>query len=71
MKLSSVVVGADTGLLHLAVAMGKRVVMLMHSNAPGHSHPFQHADWAVTPPAGKMVSEIPTAAVIEACARSF
>jgi ADP-heptose:LPS heptosyltransferase len=71
MKLSSVVAGADTGLLHLAVALGKRVVMLMYSNAPGSSHPFQHADWAVTPAAGKAVAEIPTEAVIEACARSF
>jgi ADP-heptose:LPS heptosyltransferase len=69
MKLSSVVAGADTGLLHLAVAMGRRVVMLMRSNAPGHSHPFRHADWAVTPPEGKMVSEIPSAAVIEACGK--
>jgi ADP-heptose:LPS heptosyltransferase len=71
MKLSSVVAGADTGLLHLAVALGKRVVMLMYSNAPGSSHPFQHADWTVTPAAGKAVAEIPTEAVIEACARSF
>jgi ADP-heptose:LPS heptosyltransferase len=71
MKLSRVVVGADTGLLHLAVAMGKRVVMLMHSNAPGTSHPFQHADWTVTPAAGKIVSEIPTEAVIAACDNVF
>jgi ADP-heptose:LPS heptosyltransferase len=71
MKLSHVVVGADTGLLHLAVAMGRRVVMLMHSNAPGTSHPFQHVDWTVTPPARKTVSEISTEAVIEVCAKSF
>jgi ADP-heptose:LPS heptosyltransferase len=71
MKLSSSVVGADTGLLHLAIAMGRRVVMLMYSNAPGTSHPFQHADWTVTPPAGKMVSEIQTAAVIAACDNVF
>jgi heptosyltransferase I len=71
MKLSTLVVGADTGLPHLATAMGKRVVMIMHSNAPGTSHPFQHADWTVTPPAGKTVSEIQTEAVIEACMKSF
>jgi ADP-heptose:LPS heptosyltransferase len=71
MKLSSVIVGADTGLLHLAVAMGRRVVMLMYSNAPGTSHPFQHADWTVTPGAGKTVAEIPTEAVIEVCAKSI
>jgi ADP-heptose:LPS heptosyltransferase len=71
MKLSSVVVGADTGLLHLAVAMGKRVVMLIYSNAPGSMHPFRYADWTVTPPPGKTVSEIQTGAVIEACGNAF
>jgi ADP-heptose:LPS heptosyltransferase len=71
MKLSTVSVGADTGLLHLAVAMNQRIVMLMLSNAPGTTHPFQHADWTVTPPAGKMVSEIPTEAVIAACGNVF
>jgi ADP-heptose:LPS heptosyltransferase len=71
MKLSTLIVGADTGLLHLAVAMGKRVVMLMQSNAPGSSHPFQHADWTVTPAAGKTAAEILPDAVIAACARAF
>jgi ADP-heptose:LPS heptosyltransferase len=70
-KFSTLVVGADTGLLHLAVAMDKRVVMLMRSNEPGSSHPFQHADWTITPSAGQPVSEIQTAAVIEACERTF
>jgi ADP-heptose:LPS heptosyltransferase len=71
MKLSTLIVGADTGLLHVAVAMGRRVVMLMGVNTPGSTHPFQHADWTVTPPAGKTVFEIPTATVIEACDRAF
>jgi len=71
MKLSTFVVGGDTGLLHLAVAMGKRVAMLMSSVAPGKPHPFQHAEWAVTPPLGKMVSEISMDAVAAACERAF
>jgi heptosyltransferase-1/heptosyltransferase-2 len=71
MKLSTLIVGADTGLLHLANAMGKRIVMLMQSNAPGTPHPFQHADWTVTPPDGKIVAEIESDAVIETCARAF
>jgi ADP-heptose:LPS heptosyltransferase len=70
MKLSTLVAGGDTGLLHLAVAMDKRVVTLMASAAPGTTHPFQHADWSVTPP-GKKVSEISTAAVIASCERAF
>ncbi|MGA2030236.1 MAG: glycosyltransferase family 9 protein [Verrucomicrobiota bacterium] len=70
MKFSTLVVGADTGLLHLAVAMGKRVVVIMKSNGPGNPHPFRHADWTVTQPAGKAVSEIQTEVVIEACVRA-
>jgi ADP-heptose:LPS heptosyltransferase len=70
-KLSTLAVGSDTGLLHLAVAMGRRVVMLMRSNAPGTPHPFQHPDWTVTPPAGKPVAEIQLAAALAACERAF
>jgi ADP-heptose:LPS heptosyltransferase len=70
-KLSALVVGADTGLLHLAVALGRRVVMLMRSNAPGTSHPFQHPDWALASPTGKSAAEIPVAAVMAACERAF
>jgi len=66
MKLSTVIVGADTGLLHLAVAMGKSIVMLMQSTAPGKPHPFQHADLALTPPPGKMVADISVGDVIGA-----
>ncbi|HEY1718249.1 MAG TPA: glycosyltransferase family 9 protein [Verrucomicrobiae bacterium] len=69
MKLSSLVIGADTGLLHLAVTLGQRVVMLMLSIAPGQTHPFQHMDWAVTPPTGE-ISEISVAKVIAACERA-
>jgi ADP-heptose:LPS heptosyltransferase len=71
MKLSSLVLGGDTGALHLAVAMKKRVVMLMDSAAPGKPHPFQHADWTVTPPAGQILSSIETGPVIQACSHAF
>jgi ADP-heptose:LPS heptosyltransferase len=70
-KLSALAVGSDTGLLHLAVALGRRVVMLMYANAPGTSHPFQHPDWTVTPPAGRPVAEIQLAAALAACERAF
>ena len=69
-KLSTLVVGADTGLLHIAVALGRRVVMIMASNAPGSTHPFRHADWTITPAAGKTISEIPASAVIAAGERA-
>lgn len=48
-KLSTLVLGGDTGLLHLAVAMGKRVVMIMRYANPGTCIPFGHPDWVVLP----------------------
>jgi len=70
-RLSTVVVGGITGLLHLAVAMQKRVVMLVGYPACEPGFPYQHHDWAVTSPSGGNVSEIQTSAVIEASARAF
>jgi ADP-heptose:LPS heptosyltransferase len=49
MKLSRLTIGGDTGAVHLAVAMGKRVIMLMHRLDPGAPLPFGHDDWAVRP----------------------
>jgi ADP-heptose:LPS heptosyltransferase len=71
MKLSTIVVGADTGLLHLANAAGKRIVMLARSNTPRHSPPFQHSDWTVLPADRKTMSEIKMDAVTDACTRAF
>jgi ADP-heptose:LPS heptosyltransferase len=58
MQLSTLVLGADTGLLHLAVAQGRRVIMLIQANNPGTYHPFQHPEWTVTPPPGRTVADI-------------
>jgi ADP-heptose:LPS heptosyltransferase len=71
MKLSTLVVGGDTGLLHLAVAMDRHIVMLVNSAAPGRPVPFQHVDWTIMPPPEKTVSAIPIVAVIEACSQVF
>jgi ADP-heptose:LPS heptosyltransferase len=70
-SLATVVLGGDTGLLHLAVAMGKRVVMVMGSTSPGSCHPFGHPDWAVVPPAGAPVASISVEEVRTACRRSL
>jgi len=65
-KLSSVLLGGDTGLTHLAVAMHRRVVMIIRGNTPGHCVPFQHRDYAVVPPAPGQIFEISTEAIIAA-----
>ena len=67
MKASSLVLGGDTGLLHLAVAMRKRVVMLMNYAGPGNSYPFAHQDWAVVPVPGRKVATVSPEQVKLAC----
>jgi ADP-heptose:LPS heptosyltransferase len=71
MQLSTLVVGGVTGLLHLAVAMQKRVLMLVGYPDREPGFPYQHRDWAVASPAGKPVSEVQTGMVIEASERAF
>jgi ADP-heptose:LPS heptosyltransferase len=71
MKLSTLILGGDTGIPHLAVAMGQRVLILMHSNQAGACVPFQHPDWTVTPSAGQPMSAIPVEAVNAACEKAF
>jgi ADP-heptose:LPS heptosyltransferase len=71
MKLSTLTLGGDTGMLHLAVAMDQRVVMIIHSTRPGRTFPFQHRDWTVTPSAGEALSAISPETVIAASERAL
>ena len=66
MQLASLVVGGDTGFLHLAVAMGRRVVMLQLPIKHISPHPLGHPEWSMMPAAGQAVSEISPAMVIAA-----
>jgi ADP-heptose:LPS heptosyltransferase len=59
MQLSQMIVGGDTGMLHLAVAQGKRVVMLMNHNHPGRPYPFRHPEWSLLPPVDRDIATIP------------
>lgn len=70
-KLSSFMVGGDSGLGHLAVAAGKRVVMVMMGNQPGFCIPFRHPDWTVVPAPGAAIATIPVAAVLAATECAF
>jgi ADP-heptose:LPS heptosyltransferase len=71
MSLSQIVLGPDTGLVHLAVALGKRVVMLIPSTAPGSPFPHQHPDWTVVPLAGQPVSSIGVEELVAAVAQAL
>jgi ADP-heptose:LPS heptosyltransferase len=67
MQLSTLTVGGDTGALHLAVAQGKRVVMIMNTNRPWRPHPFRHAEWALAPAVEWKIASINVGSVITAC----
>ncbi len=47
MQPSTLILGGDSGMLHLAVALGKRVLMLMHDVSAGSPAPLHHSDWAI------------------------
>lgn len=66
-RLATLTLGGDSGLGHLAVAQGRRVVMLMMNKGPGACVPYQHADWAVVPESLKIpgrIHEIPVSTVL-------
>lgn len=48
MWLSTLVVGGDTGLLHIATAMGKPVIMLMGPTRPERYGPYGHPERVIT-----------------------
>ena len=66
MKLSTLIVGGDTGFMHLAVALGKRVVMLMNLQGPGSAVPFRHPEWIIAPKTGSPLAEVAPEQVIDA-----
>lgn len=66
MKLSTLIVGGDTGFMHLAVALGKRVVMLMLLPGSRSAVPFGHPEWVVAHTADLLIEEITPEKVIAA-----
>jgi ADP-heptose:LPS heptosyltransferase len=56
---SAIVVGADTGLIHLAVAIGKHVLMLFKPYGGGSTGPYGHPEWIIEPPEDGKVPDIP------------
>lgn len=71
MQLSTVILGGVTGLVHLAVALQKRVVMLVGAAESEPGLPYQHHDWIVAPGAGTQMENIRLESVIAACDRAF
>jgi ADP-heptose:LPS heptosyltransferase len=71
MKLSTVVVGGDTGLLHLSVALGQRIIMLMGPTRPQDFGPYNHFDWTIASEKGTAINQISVDRVIEATATAL
>jgi ADP-heptose:LPS heptosyltransferase len=65
-RKSQLVIGGDTGLLHLAVAMQKRVLLIVNSPHT-MTIPYSHPDWAIAPGPGSGIQAIPAATVAEKC----
>lgn len=63
--LSTVVLGGDTGLMHAAVAAGKRVVMLVGPTNYHRAGPYGHPEWAIRPPKGNLIEDISVEQAIE------
>lgn len=65
-SLSSIVVGGDTGLLHAALAVGKRTVMVVGPTNPQKIGPYKHPEWAVKPQTGSRIENISVEEMIQA-----
>jgi ADP-heptose:LPS heptosyltransferase len=71
-KLCTVVVGGDTGLLHMAVAMNKRVVMIQGPHRhPERFYPFRKPEWKLMPAPGAAISALTVQEVINASEVAF
>jgi ADP-heptose:LPS heptosyltransferase len=72
MQLCTVVVGGDTGLLHAAVAMNKRVVVIQGPHRhPERFYPFRHPEWKLMPPLGSPISAVKLHEVVQSCENAF
>ena len=70
--LCTVVIGGDTGLLHMAAAMNKRVLILQGPHRyPEKFYPFRHPEWKLMPPPGAAISAINLRDVIHASEAAF
>jgi len=64
MQLSTLVLGGDTGMLHLAIAQGKRALMLVGDLSPGRPILFRHPEWVVAAPQTKQIASITVETIV-------
>ena len=71
MQLSTLVLGGDTGMLHLALAQGTRALMLVSNLSPGRPILFQHRDWVLAAPRADQLDSITVETVLAETGRVF
>jgi ADP-heptose:LPS heptosyltransferase len=71
LKQCSLVIGGDTGLLHFAVALGTRVLMLMADAGSRTPGPYLHLEWALKPSGDNVIANISIERVNEAVQKIF
>jgi ADP-heptose:LPS heptosyltransferase len=71
LHMAALVVGGDTGLLHLAVALQRRVLMLIKPRGTGAPVPYRHPEWAITPAPSDPVESIDVGRVLKASAAAL
>ena len=64
MQLSTLMLGGDTGMLHLAIAQGKRALMLVGDLSPGRPILFQRPEWVVAAPQIKELASITVETIV-------
>lgn len=67
MKLSTLTIGGDTGMLHLAAALGGRVAMIMLYHGSTVNYPFRHPDWVLAAPQRKSLARVEVEEVFQFC----
>lgn len=65
-KFATLTLGGDTGLLHLAVALGKQVLMLMGPTRPEDFAPYNHPEWVIRPQNSIDITQIDLETVLQA-----
>jgi ADP-heptose:LPS heptosyltransferase len=67
---ASLVVGGDTGLMHLALAMGKRLCMLVRPLG-WNGTPYGHPEWVIAPDADDEIGGLPVEKVNQGIANAL
>jgi len=68
---ATLMLGGDTGLGHIAIALGRRLVMPIKHTNPGATYPYAHPEWAVAPGSSQEINDVPLDAVLAATERLF